>query len=433
MVDEFYTSTTVPDGEEMQRRLDMVKYLESFVTEPIGVQLDTTSNSPTLQRIDGNGDTITASTSFFNKHVLFGGMRLCARNRATGSIIYENFEYDASTGYDLFVEYPTDRPRFTIDGDFYQWTIAPYNTASIEYNIAPFAVQRGGAEHSKIYIGAKEAYFYLDGATGKLGSASGKQPVTGGVSYTDLPSGSLTMTQAETYANNAGFGICNAWTYADVNLRMLIEYATFDIPTSLGLGVSNLAAGGSGVYSGKLTGADSIDSRVGTNGTGMGSGVNGETPIQWRHLENPYGNVFEMMIGLNMFHTTGTDGEGHAHTAGDFRVLKKGGTGTPAATLAYGDYVAGVTSVPNSTDNYISALQSIGIAPLLFMPVANAGTSSTGMCDAFYYPRYDPSIVLHGGYWAGSVSDGPFCMFANCSSTYSNRIAGCRLEYYPTV
>lgn len=433
MVDEFYTSTTVPDGEEMQRRLDMVKYLESFVTEPIGVQLDTTLNSPTLQRIDENGDTITTSTSFFNKHVLYGGMRLCARNRTTGSIIYENFEYDASTGYDLFVEYPTDKPKFTIDGDFYQWTIAPYGTESTKYSIAPFAVQRGGSEHSKIYIGAKEAYFYLDGATGKLGSASGKQPVTGAVSYTDLPSGSLTMTQAETYANNigTGFGICNAWTYADINLRMLIEYATFDIPSVLGLGVSNKLSGTG--FNGVLTGADSIDTLVGTNGTGTGSGVNGETPVQWRYLENPYGNVFEMMIGLNMFHTTGTDGEGHAYTAGDFRVLKTGGTGTPAATLAYGDYVAGVTSVPNSADNYISALQSVGVAPLLFMPVANAGTSPTGMCDTFYYPRYDPSIVLHGGYWAGQTADGPFCMFANCSSTYSNRIAGCRLEYYPTV
>ncbi len=245
------------------------------------------------------------------------------------------------------------------------------------------------------------------------------------------------MTEAETYANNigTGFGICNAWTYADIKLRMLIEYATFNIPSVIGLGVTNLAVGNTGTYGGVLTGADSIDSNLAltTNGTGTGTGVNGETPTAWRYLENIYGNVFEMMIGLNMFHSSGTDGDGQPYTAGEYRVLKTGGLGTPVAVLGYGDYVKGAEVVPNTIDNYISAMHFSENSAKLFMPSANDGTSATGMCDDFYYPRNDPSIVLHGGYWANTTHAGPFCMFANCPATYNNRMAGCRLEYYPTV
>ncbi|MFA6769032.1 MAG: hypothetical protein WCR86_11505 [Parabacteroides sp.] len=436
-----YTMTQIPNGEEVQRRLEMVSYLESLVTEPVGVQLDTTANTPSLQRIDINGENLNVSTSFFDKHVLYGGMTVCARTRTTGTISYgednagTGLVLDGSTGRDVLVEYPLDRAFTKMDGDFYQWYVMPINTGATRYVVHPCAVQRGGTEHSKIYIGAKEAYFYLDGETGKLGSASGKQPVTGAVSYTDLPSGSLTLDEAETYANNigAGFGICNAWTYADIKLRMLIEYATFDIPTKLGLGVTNLAVGDTGTYGGVLTGADSIDSNIGTNGTGSGTGVNGETPICWRGLENIYGNVFEYMAGLNMFLGSGTDGEGHAYSAGEFRVLCADGTGEPAATLAYNDYLVGSWPVPVTVDNYISTLQPNLTGLKLFMPQTLDGTNTTGVCDTFYHPRYDPSVVAHGGYWANGTNTGPYCMYAGCPTTYSHRMVGCRIEYYPTA
>ncbi len=426
----------------MQELLETVEYLASELTEPIGIQIDpdTFATSPTCQRIDINGDNVNPFPSFFNKHVLFGGISLVARNRAGGTIIRDGFVYDGSTGFDLLVEYPTERVLFRMDGDFPQYIIMPANTPSTEYKLSPMVFQRGGVERTKIYIGAKEAYGYLDPADSKfkLGSASGKQPITGAVGYPDLPnSGRLTLDDAELYANNigTGFGICNPYTYASIKLRMLIEYGTFDIPSKIGLGISNLPAGATGVFGGKLTGSDGIDNTLAatTNGTGTGTGVNGETPIAWRYLENIYNNVFEFEAGLNMFYNSGTDAEGQPYTAGSFRVLRGDGLGIPAATLAYGDYLKGSTAVPLGLDNYISAFQTNETGAKLFIPFAVNGLSNAGACDGFYYPRYDPSIVAHGGYWANTTSGGPWCTFANCPTTYSHRMAGCRIEYYPPV
>jgi hypothetical protein len=85
---------------------------------------------------------------------------------------------------------------------------------------------------------------------------------------------------------------------------MYIEYGTLDIQTALGKGIVDLASGTG--FAGKNTGADSIDSRLGTNGTGTGSGTNGQTPVCWRGIENPYGNVWEFMAGINMFLSDGS-------------------------------------------------------------------------------------------------------------------------------
>lgn len=429
--------TQIPNGAELQRRLEVVKYLESETMQPVGIQWDTTSNSPSFQRIDINGDNLNVSTSFFNNHVLWDN-RQCVRNRTTGTISFDSSLALDGTAGDVLVKYLTDRWAYALDGDFMQWYAIANHTDNTQYEIHPFAMQHGGVERPYIYIGAKEAYGYLDGSTFKLGSASGKQPVTGGCSYTDLPnSGSLTLDDAITYANNIGTGWwpCNPYTYADIKLRMAIEYGTFNIPSVLGLGVTNKAAGDAGTYGGVLTGADSIDTRLGSNGTGAGNGVNGETPISWRYLENIYGNVFEMMAGINMFNSSGTDGEGNPYSTGTCRVLKASGLGTPAATLTAANYltVSGAVSV-SGADNYISAILTGKTGAQLFLPSAVTGTSATYVCDTFYYPRNNPSLVLHGGYWGGiGTNAGPFCMFANAPTTYSNRMAGCRLEYYPPL
>ena len=420
-----YTSTTLPDGAEIDRRLSYVKYLEQLNSAPVGVKWDSSSNSPTLTRIDINGNTITPSASFFDNHKLWGGIRRCVRNRTTGAITYGSdnagtgLTLDGSAG-DVLVEISTAEYKYQKVGNVYYFWLIPYTSEDTKFTIHPLAVQRGGTVRTKIYVGAFESYGYLDGSTFKLGSASGKTPVTGEVAYPGLPtSGRLTLDDAELYAKNAGFsGITNVWTYAYMQLLMYIEYGTFDIQTALGRGVVDLASGEN--FAGKLTGADSIDSRLGTNGTGTGSGTNGQTPVCWRGIENPYGNVWEFMTGINMFLSDGS-----------YHILKRDGTGTPAATLAEGSYETGAGTVPISADGYINGIQSEELGALAFIPSANAGSSSTYLCDKFYYPRYNPSVVLFGGLWRGGLTAGVGCRYAYDAPSYSGRSVGARLEFLP--
>lgn len=419
------TYTSLYTGEEIDRLLTHMGYVGQANLQPVGIEWDTSSNSPTLKRIDVNGDELITDASFFNNHAIWGSIGRCVRNRSTGVISYgQNARGDGlsltGTAGDVLVEIPTAKVRYEVDGAKRRWWVAPIVSELPYYSIHPSAVQRGGTVRTKIYVGAFESYGYLDGSTFKLGSASGKTPVTGGVSYPNLPnSGRLNLDDAELYAKNAGFsGICNVWTYAYLQLLMYIEYGTLDIQTALGKGVVDLAPGE--YFAGKLTGADSIDSRLGTNGTGTGSGTNGQTPVCWRGIENPYGNVWEFMTGINMFRSDGS-----------YRVLKRDGTGTPAAALAEGSYETGAGTVPISADGYINGIQSEELGALAFIPSANAGSSSTYLCDLFYYPRYSPSVVRFGGGWGDGLAAGVGCRAALSAISFSARDAGARLEFLP--
>lgn len=420
-----YTSTTLPDGAEIDRRLAYVKYLEQLNSQPVGIKWDSSSSNPTLTRIDINGNTITPSTSFFDNHKIWGGIRRCVRNRTTGAITYGSdnagtgLTLDGSAG-DVLVEIPTAKYKFQKVGDVYYFWLIPYITEDTKFTIHPVALQRGGTVRSKLYVGAYESYGYLDGTTFKLGSATNKTPVTGGVAYPNLPNaGRLTLDDAELYAKNAGYsGIGNVWTYSYLQLLMYIEYGTLDIQTAIGKGIVDLASGVD--FAGKLTGTDSIDSRLGTNGTGTGSGTNGQTPVCWRGIENPYGNCWEFITGINMFFSDGS-----------YHVLKRDGTGIPAATLADGSYETGEGVVPNSAYGYINGIQSDELGAITFTPSTVSGSSSTYLCDYFWYPRYNPSVVRFGGGWTDGSSAGVGCRSSYDAPSYSYRSVGARLEFHP--
>ena len=413
----------IGDGSTKYNSLyPVASYMEGM---PVGIEWDTSSVSPTLTRIDINGNVINPTASFFDNHVIWGRIRRCVRNRTTGAISYgttprgDGLTLDGTAG-DVMVEFPSAKYKYEVSGPKMRWWLAPLNSNYPGFSVHPAAVQRGGTVRSKFYTGAFESYGYLDGSTFKLGSASGNTPVTGGAAYPNLPeSGRLNLDDAELYAKNAGFsGITNVWTDAYIQLLIYIEYGTLDIQTALGKGVVDLTSGEN--FAGKLTGADSIDSRLGTNGTGTGSGTNGQTPVCWRGIENPYGNVWEFMIGINMFLNDGS-----------YRVLKRDGTGTPAATLAEGSYETGAGTVPISADGYINGIQSEELGALAFIPSANAGSSSTYLCDQFYSPRYNPSVVLFGGDWRRGLEAGVGCRSAYDAPSYSDRYVGARLEFLP--
>lgn len=495
------TYTLKYPGTEIDRRLDYVGYLEQLNSEPVGIEWDTASNSPTLKRIDVNGNEIVPGISFFDNHKIWGGIRRCTRNRSTGAITYGSdnkgtgLTLDGSTG-DVLVEIPTAKYKYEVSGTKRRFWLIPYTTEDTKYTIHPSAVQRSatGAARSKIYVGAYEAGLMLSAAGAvQLKSSSGKQPFTGGEMKTlaftsgsvapvinEVLTGAVTgatgqvvdlfvsggtwaggnaagtlylkqtnaiafqaaeaingatagadcatasgaaaaisfnLDQAEGYATAKGavFGICNVWTYAYLQLLIYIETGTLDSQTALGKGIVDLASGTG--YAGKTTGADSIDSRLGTNGTGTGSGTNGLTPVAWRGIENLYGNVWEFIAGLNMYLSDGS-----------YRVLKRDGTGTPAATLAEGSYEVGAGTVPIAADGYINGIQSEELGALSFIPSANTGSNSTYICDYLSYPRYSPSIVLFGGAWYSGSAAGPGCRYAAIPPSSSSRYFGARLE-----
>ena len=407
----------------VQAQIDVLSASNSPI---IGIEWDTMSLSPTLTRIDALGHEIEAvDPAFFDRHLVFGGRWRCVRDRATGKITYganargDGLILDGSAG-DVLVRKPAYYCRFEFDDgtDLARWWVSARPAAG--FSLHPYYYMRGGGVPAPyMFSGAYESYGLVYGGQFRLGSASGKQPVTGGVAYPGLPnSDRLNIDDAELYASrispgNAG---CESfWGYCADQLLMYIEYGTFDIQTALGKGIVDLSSGEG--FAGKLTGADNIDSQLAENGTGTGSGTDGETPVCWRGIENPYGNVWKFIIGANV------------NLNGDFRVIRRDGLGTLAGTLAEGSYESG-TGLP-TTSGYISGLLHTDLAGVAFLPSAAAGSDSSYLCDYWYAPTGD-RILLAGGSWYIGRTAGPGSRSAHYAVSSSFRDSGARVEFRPS-
>lgn len=425
--------------------------LVDFVKRPysgdvIGFEWDASSLSPVLRRIDGGGRYITSLPSdYFDRHLIFDRRR-CTRDRATGELTLspngrgDGLVLDGTAG-DVLVKKPKYYHKFECKYPYYRhWFSAEPH---VGFTVWPAFMQRGNPQNPTaadyLYSGAYEAYGYVDDGKFKLGSAAGKRPVTGnsgadsaaadwdpypGLVDANVPDitlskdGEFTIAIAEKCAGlvGTGFGITNFWDYVGDQLLMYLEFGTFDIQTALGKGIVDLV--NTPGFAGKLTGADNIDSRLAENGTGVGSGTNGQTPICWRGIENPYGNIWKFVIGAN-FSDDGT-----------YRLIKRDGTGTLAATLAAGSYEEG-TGTP-LTNGYISALLEDELGGLAIMPSAAGGSDSTYLCDYWYTSTGSGRILLAGGPWGDARRAGPGCRDTHGAVSYSGRGGGARVEFRPS-
>ncbi len=404
----------------VQNQVDFLAMLNSPI---IGIEWDTASMSPTLTRIDAAGNDLESlDPTFFDKHAVFGTRWRCTRNRATGAIEYgSNARGDGLdlTGAlaDVLVRKQAFYAKHEFDDgtDLARYWVSPRPAKG--FSLHPYFYMRGGGVPAPyMFSGAYESYGLIYNGEFRLGSASGKIPITGGVAYPDLPnSGRFHINDAELYASrispgNAG---CESfWGYCADQLLMYIEYGTFDIQTALGKGIVDLLSGSG--FAGLLTGADSIDARLAENGTGTGDGVNGQTPVCWRGIENPYGNTWKFIIGANV------------DLDGSFRLIRRDGLGTLAGTLADGSYEAGTGMA--TTTGYISGLLHDDLAGLAFIPSATSGSSDTYLTDQLYAATANGNILRAGGSWNSALNAGPGSRSATNGPTSSRRAYCARVE-----
>lgn len=395
--------------------------------DPIGIEWDTLSTSTTLKRIDVNGNEVTSVDSlWFDNHIIWGNIRRCVINPTTGVITYgynargDGLDLTGASG-NVMVRVNKFYVKSEFAGTVCRWWVSAVPIVGFELH--PAFVQRGGAEVEAVFVSAYEASGFLDGTTFKLQSATGKQPVTGAVSYPDLPnSGRLYIGDAETYANNigTGYGIMNVWTLSALRTLFYIEYANLNSQTALGRGVVDLASGTD--FAGLLTGAHSSDTNIGINGTGSGTGTNGQTPIVYRGIENMWGNVNKWTIGINFNDT-------------NHMIVKADGTGTLAPILTAGNYDLSASVPLNTTDNangYGSNVFTDDVLKYNMITSATAGSSDTYLADYAYVRTKGSSTtcLLFGGYWNDASLAGVGSLYSVNGASYSSRSRGARLEFY---
>ena len=221
---------------------------ESSDSPIYGVLWNRASSSPSLQRIDENGDTITLSSSNFDNHPLWGEIKRCQLDAAGNPTYGENARGDGLTLTSDYImsEIPGAYAGSYREGD-YQGLLLGTNAFSSNYvtsvwHPAFYRRDRTGVKSPKLYLGAYEASDnggtvsahstsatrYATSWTGlKLTSKSGVAPLTSG-----------TLAQFEAAGNLVGsyWGIQSFWTQALLQSLFYIEYADFNSQSVLAPG-----------------------------------------------------------------------------------------------------------------------------------------------------------------------------------------------------
>lgn len=282
---------------------------------------------------------------------------------------------------------------------------------------------KDGKEKNFIYLSAYEGCTYdtsasayklndaqdVDWTDDVLASIANAKPTSG------LAQSGATRNGFRTIAAKRGLG----WSQETVQaatateLLFLIEYASFDMQSKIGAGVTTKADDGATSMT-EITGATTTFG----NKTGSVVNTNGYSVVAYRGEENPFGNIWKWIDGINVYNKN----EGSVYIADH-------GFKDDTNAAPYSD--AGITIC--GSNGYVSAFAYNEDFDWLFIASEVLGNSSLPVGDYFWQNKaYNGYTVakLGGGWSSGSGAGGFYWDVYDTSSTRSRAIGG-RLLYVP--
>lgn len=365
------------------------KYQPSSNKGVFGVSWDTTNSSPELTRLTIDTDpnhfvTVNIDTepvpavgtgegsSPFDNYLPWMGME--EYNIVNGEILYKQGEEGFSrSSYDTMVYIP----------EFW------YYIERIQDNVR-FYISSEPRENFSKHPGSNKyiSRYEIIENNGTYMSISGYSPKV-----------SINIGTMRTNCSSKG----NGWQQDDFmcyqarNLLYLVEFANFNSQNMLGNGIS----GDSAAHNTGETDAMIYH-------TGRAEGTNNLSAVQYRHIENPYGNVYTFVDGIlinehEVFLCTDPQYYGNEITE---NYLSTGIT-TPDSNGYPKDLIF--------SDSYSWAL----------IPSELGGSTSTYLCD-YYYQASGLRILYVGGSWSSGVSAGFWFFNARQASSLSSSNVGGR-------
>lgn len=365
------------------------KYQPSSNKGVFGVSWDTTNSSPELTRLTIDTDpnhfvTVNIDTepvpavgtgegsSPFDNYLPWMGME--EYNIVNGEILYKQGEEGFSrSSYDTMVYIP----------EFW------YYIERIQDNVR-FYISSEPRENFSKHPGSNKyiSRYEIIENNGTYMSISGYSPKV-----------SINIGTMRTNCASKG----NGWQQDDFmcyqarNLLYLVEFANFNSQNMLGTGIS----GDSAAHNTGETDAMIYH-------TGRAEGTNNLSAVQYRHIENPYGNVHTFVDGIlinehEVFLCTDPQYYGNEITE---NYLSTGIT-TPDSNGYPKDLIF--------SDSYSWAL----------IPSKLGGSTSTYLCD-YYYQDSGLRVLLVGGNWSHGGLAGFWCFLASWAASLSDSFVGGR-------
>lgn len=399
-----------------------------------------------------NNKMSTISGDFSNIRAFTNRRRCNVLDDGTISAFYgdDNYVEDGSNGQVMVYQpkfyYKVEPIRLEPIADSIGYHIreAIYSVSDIPltgYKLHPAFINEAGNEVDYFCLSAFEgcaydvsnsAYITNDSQTvdftantgDKLSSIANVKPMSGLTQQ-------LTRPNSEIIAKNRGAG----WhTYgikqASANqMLMFIEYG--NLQSNIGSGVVSITDNSSyncSSYTGSTSSLGNTTGRATStineiNGTETTYTTNGKTSISYRGMEDPYGNIWDFVYGVNI-HGDGTQRGGIPYVCTDYNY---------AESKNSGNYVsAGFTTV--NANGYIKAF-GYGNPEYdwLFMGSDTGGTSG-GIIGDYHYVTANLNgyrIALLGGRWSNGSIAGGFYWDLHTGVGYRNRNIGARLCYVP--
>lgn len=282
---------------------------------------------------------------------------------------------------------------------------------------------KDGKEKNFIYLSAYEGCTYdtsasayklndaqdVDWTDDVLASIANAKPTSG------LAQSGATRNGFRTIAAKRGLG----WSQETVQaatateLLFLIEYASFDMQSKIGAGVTTKTDDGATSMT-EITGATTT---LG-NKSGQVINTNGYSVVAYRGEENPFGNIWKWIDGINVYNKN----EGSVYIADH-------GFKDDTNAAPYSD--AGITIC--GSNGYVSAFAYNEDFDWLFIASEVLGNSSLPVGDYFWqnkaYNGY--TVAALGGYWFSGSGAGGFGWHVYNASGARNRAVGGRLLYVP--
>ena len=370
-------------AQELPQAIEDIEWLKENVNKVYGIKRSLTTSSSAWERTNDSVG-LNANATFDGTDVvndfdnLYPWSKIKTVNMADNGTINAqirdvNFKFDGTNG-----EVMTYIPPFY----WKRWQDGSYEYIQISNNTFDGASYSDG--------------FYV----GRYTTSSGTHSKSG---VTSQVSTNITNFRTQARAKGTGWQQLD-YHYLLLQMLYLVEYADYNSQTKLGQGVT-LSTNTAQVSSGAL---DSLLMKSGclTN--------DGTASVMYRGIENPFGNIWQFVDGLNIKDNV-------AYINYD--------PSSYAVDTFDGDYSA--VGYTNATANgYANTMGYDSNNPMCAFPISvGSGAGASAYITDYYYQNTGNRIAVVGGYWSlGSIA-GMFYWFFYYASGYEYSNLGSRLLY----
>lgn len=421
---------TVGDIQDLQKQISDLQAFVGYTDKDIyGVEVDFKNKKFT--RLAG-AVSMTPGAAF-DAVKAFGGRKRCnVANDGTVNAYYGEAGYsETGSNGQVMVEQPKFYYKVVplelekVEGGkgFHMRKVRYYvsDTKKEGFKLHPAFIQ-DGVEKNFIYLSAYEGSTYdtsasvynttdaqtVDWTNDLLASIAGAKPTSG------LTQTGATRNGFRTIAAKRGAG----WSQQTVQaatateLLFLVEYASFNMQSKIGVGVTNKTDDGTT----SMTEITGYTANLG-NATGSVNNPDGWNIVTYRGEENFFGNIWKWIDGINIYNY----GVGSVHIADH--------SFADGSVDHYED--AGITIC--GANGYVSAFGYNEDFDWLFIASECSGDSALPVGDYFYQNKVAEywTVAMLGGSWTYGTYAGGFCWRVPDAASYRYRNVGGRLLYVP--